>query len=256
MLDIHPPHEAAHTWKDFLIHIATIIVGLLIAVGLEQEVELLHHHHQQQELRQQLADEAHSNIGFTATDLNMTEAYLAWATAQAKVAEHAGPTGALTMERLPRGLLLFPDTGVWVAAKGNGRVSLLTAEEQTWYTDLYRIEARCFGPSIGTLDRLYAALSALDSSVFSLPLGSGTDSFDISRLSPAQRIEYLRRLAQVAEAARDLDRELVYYDVANRYLRETPMENWTVESNLKRYLDMRQQEAANHPGSRYVFSAR
>ena len=32
MLDVHPPHEAAHTWKDFFIHIATICVGLLIAV--------------------------------------------------------------------------------------------------------------------------------------------------------------------------------------------------------------------------------
>jgi inner membrane protein involved in colicin E2 resistance len=31
MLDVHPPHEAAHTWKDFLIHIATIVYGLLIS---------------------------------------------------------------------------------------------------------------------------------------------------------------------------------------------------------------------------------
>jgi hypothetical protein len=32
MLDVHPPDEAVHTWKAFLIHIATIVVGLLIAV--------------------------------------------------------------------------------------------------------------------------------------------------------------------------------------------------------------------------------
>jgi hypothetical protein len=31
VLDVHMPH-ATHTWKDFLIHIATISVGLLIAV--------------------------------------------------------------------------------------------------------------------------------------------------------------------------------------------------------------------------------
>ena len=30
MLDVHAPHEAAHTWKDFFIHIATIWVCLLI----------------------------------------------------------------------------------------------------------------------------------------------------------------------------------------------------------------------------------
>jgi hypothetical protein len=33
MLDVHPPHEAAHTWKDFFIHVGTICVGLLIAIG-------------------------------------------------------------------------------------------------------------------------------------------------------------------------------------------------------------------------------
>ena len=46
MLDVHPPHSATHTWKDFFIHIATIVIGLLIAVGLEQGVEYMHHRHQ------------------------------------------------------------------------------------------------------------------------------------------------------------------------------------------------------------------
>ena len=57
MLDVHPPHEAAHTWKDFLIHIATIVVGLLIAVALEQTVEFFHHRHQLKEVHAQLAEE-------------------------------------------------------------------------------------------------------------------------------------------------------------------------------------------------------
>jgi hypothetical protein len=57
MLDVHPPHAPTHTWRDFLIHIATIVVGLLIAIGLEQTVELLHHRHQLKEVRAQLAEE-------------------------------------------------------------------------------------------------------------------------------------------------------------------------------------------------------
>jgi hypothetical protein len=51
MLDVHPPQHAAHTWRDFFIHIATIVLGLLIAIGLEQSVEAIHHRHQRQELR-------------------------------------------------------------------------------------------------------------------------------------------------------------------------------------------------------------
>ena len=35
MIDVHPPHKPTHTWTDFFIHIATICVGLIIAIGLE-----------------------------------------------------------------------------------------------------------------------------------------------------------------------------------------------------------------------------
>ena len=61
MIDVHPPHEAAHTWKDFLIHIATIVIGLLIAIGLEQGVELFHHHREVVETREALHNERDQN---------------------------------------------------------------------------------------------------------------------------------------------------------------------------------------------------
>ena len=34
-LDVHAPHEPIHGVKDFLLHLLTITVGLLIAVGLK-----------------------------------------------------------------------------------------------------------------------------------------------------------------------------------------------------------------------------
>ena len=52
MIDIHPPQTSDHTWKDFFLHIGTIAVGILIAIGLEQTVELIHQHHQRIELRE------------------------------------------------------------------------------------------------------------------------------------------------------------------------------------------------------------
>lgn len=45
MLDVHSPHEPIHGWRDFLLHIATITIGLLIALGLEASVEWMHHRH-------------------------------------------------------------------------------------------------------------------------------------------------------------------------------------------------------------------
>jgi hypothetical protein len=32
MIDVHPPHNAAHTWKDFFIHIATILLLIVLAM--------------------------------------------------------------------------------------------------------------------------------------------------------------------------------------------------------------------------------
>src|ERR1019366_10434559 len=61
MLDVHAPHEPIHTWKSFFIHIATIVIGLFIAVGLEQTVEFFHHLHQVSETREALRVERSSN---------------------------------------------------------------------------------------------------------------------------------------------------------------------------------------------------
>ena len=61
MLDVHAPHQTVHSWRDFLVHIAAISIGLLIAVGLEQTVELFHHRHQVAEIRRSLADERRIN---------------------------------------------------------------------------------------------------------------------------------------------------------------------------------------------------
>ena len=61
MLDVQAPHETVHRWKDFFIHIATIVIGLLIAAGLEQTVEYFHHRHQVAEMRKALEVERHIN---------------------------------------------------------------------------------------------------------------------------------------------------------------------------------------------------
>jgi hypothetical protein len=68
MLDVHPAHHAASTWKEFFIHIATIVLGLLIAVSLEQTVEYIHHRHQVAETREALRIERRININHFAME--------------------------------------------------------------------------------------------------------------------------------------------------------------------------------------------
>ena len=65
MLDVHAPHQSAHTLKDFLIHIAAITIGLLIALGLEATVEWVHHKHQAQQVKLGLKVADHWRVPLT-----------------------------------------------------------------------------------------------------------------------------------------------------------------------------------------------
>lgn len=60
-MDVHPPHGGIHSWRDFLIHLATITIGLLIALGLEAIVEYFHHQHLVQEARADIREEMKAN---------------------------------------------------------------------------------------------------------------------------------------------------------------------------------------------------
>lgn len=69
MLDVHAPHQTVHTWKDFLIHIAAITIGLLIALGLESTVERLHHRRQAQQALELLRQELDQNRKVLKADI-------------------------------------------------------------------------------------------------------------------------------------------------------------------------------------------
>lgn len=62
MLDVHPPHERIGGIKDFLLHLFTITIGLLIALTLEGCVERWHHRELRLEadstIQQEIADNA------------------------------------------------------------------------------------------------------------------------------------------------------------------------------------------------------
>jgi hypothetical protein len=61
MLDVHPPHGAVHSWRDFSIHLSTITIGLLIALSLEGCVEWRHHKHLVHEAEASLRTEIKGN---------------------------------------------------------------------------------------------------------------------------------------------------------------------------------------------------
>jgi hypothetical protein len=79
MLDVHAPHESVHGWRDFLLHLVTITIGLVIALGLEGCVEWQHHRHLVHEAEHSLHTEIQNNannLAGIATSIHAEQASL------------------------------------------------------------------------------------------------------------------------------------------------------------------------------------
>ena len=68
-MDVHPPHQPIHTWKDFLVHLLTITIGLFIALTLEASIESIHHRHLVREAHHSLRREIQANQVLYATNM-------------------------------------------------------------------------------------------------------------------------------------------------------------------------------------------
>jgi hypothetical protein len=134
MLDVHVPHHALKGWRDFLIHLATITVGLLIALGLEAGVEAWHHHRQLEETRQALAREQDVNLQRFAHNVHSfrydAAVYANNLLVLHFLAEHPG-----TKPELLPGVLVWDisharmESSAWQAAQQTGITSRMPQEE-------------------------------------------------------------------------------------------------------------------------------
>jgi hypothetical protein len=60
-VDVSPPQQPIHSWKDFVLHLLTITIGLFIALTLEAAIESMHHRHLVREARANLQGEIVEN---------------------------------------------------------------------------------------------------------------------------------------------------------------------------------------------------
>src|ERR1700733_3301928 len=60
-VEVAPPQQPIHTWKDFLLHLLTITIGLFIALTLEASIESIHHRHLVRDARFNLQREVEAN---------------------------------------------------------------------------------------------------------------------------------------------------------------------------------------------------
>jgi hypothetical protein len=205
MLDVHPAHHAASTWRDFFIHIATIVLGLLIAIGLEQTVEYLHHRHLRHQLEQDLREEGLKNQAAREVMLrylDLTESLVldrlsainAMREGHLKAMPAMPPSFAARTKDLDRTPQVLPSKAAWTTAQESQLLELLPREDAEAYAQLYRqadlalqyaVERNGFGER--------ASAYRLKFSDRSTP-----GVLEPSRMTEQQMDEYSTRLADVA----------------------------------------------------------
>lgn len=153
MLDVHPPHEPVHGIRDFLLHLLTITVGLLIALGLEGTVEWRHHVHVRDEadasIVAELRDNAHElDKAMDAVESEQQSLMGALAFLQARA---AGKPYNLTGINL--GLTLYSGQDAsWKTAASTGAVSFMEYSHVKRYAEAYTRQAQFTALQERTLD--------------------------------------------------------------------------------------------------------
>jgi hypothetical protein len=141
VIDIHPPHETAHSWRDILIHLATITVGLFIALSLEGCVEWQHHRHLVREARENIRTEMQDNRKELHDALNQIHKE------QTQVKADIEALKTLRKDFNAHGLsvtLTFGNSALqdasWNTARETGALAYMSYPEVKKYAEIYRLQ--------------------------------------------------------------------------------------------------------------------
>jgi len=209
-MEVHPPEHPIHTWRDFSVHIATIVIGLLIAIGLDQSVEAIHHRHQRHQLEEDLRAEGVRNLRIAATNMQ----YLDWLS-RAEIAQALELHRAEAERRLPVFLtppprpvpaFIRPSSAVWAVAQTSGTLNLIPREEAERYSHVYLAMEMSYQEidrlNLATFERTTALIpAASDPLNFGTPGGMDT-GYELKQLSNEERSRFRLAVSHTIESAR------------------------------------------------------
>jgi hypothetical protein len=144
MLEVHLAHKGIHGFWEFLVHLFTITVGLLIATQIESCVEWRHHVQVAEEARQSLRAEIQSNLNDLKgllpglkkwreqidTDLAVME----------RIQEHPeNMKNQHATMAISFSAVTLSDTA-WRTAQSTGALAYMPYEEAERYTEIYKAQ--------------------------------------------------------------------------------------------------------------------
>jgi hypothetical protein len=145
MLDVHLPHKLHGFW-EFLLHLFTISVGLLIATQIESCVEWRHHVHLAEEARTELRAEITNNLKLLKEHLPEVKTYRQRNDTDLAILRliqlhQKVPKEQLSQFGVSIGSVFLSDTA-WKTAQTTGALAYMPYEEAEEYANIYQAQSR------------------------------------------------------------------------------------------------------------------
>jgi hypothetical protein len=141
MLDVHPPHKAIDGVGEFFLHLFTITVGLLIAVGIEAAVERHQHRELAAQARDTMTEEIRKNsqnVAVALHDIGQEQQKLKDSLAEIRKVQLNPKDPASRSLHLD---ITFNTTGLedtgWRTAQATGALAFMPYAESERYTSIY-----------------------------------------------------------------------------------------------------------------------
>jgi hypothetical protein len=136
-VEIHKPH-AAKSWKEFVIELGTIVIGILIALGLEQVVQAIHDRSRVAQARESIRSEIADNLGLMVTR-DQTNSCISRRLDEVDGLIRASEAGALPQGPIWIGtpFLAAMADSQYMSENQSGAVSLMPNQEQSGYARVY-----------------------------------------------------------------------------------------------------------------------
>jgi len=157
-MDVHPPHDPVHTWRDFAVHLTIVTIGLLIALSLEGFVEYMHHRHLVHEARENIRQEIELNHKAAQRHLELVQKNIQNEKAIIQTIRllrtrpknfHGSISNTMDFNSM--------NDAAWRTARDTGALSYMPYEEVQRYSNLYMLENLVNTHAINTGERDFLA---------------------------------------------------------------------------------------------------
>jgi hypothetical protein len=157
-MDVHAPMEPIHTWRDILLHLGIVTVGLFIALSLEALVEHIHNRHLVAEARANIRQEIEIDHHAAQDDIKRVQHNIDTIKANI-VTIHRLQTHPKDFKGSITNSMSFDslNDAAWRTARDTGALSFMPYKEVQRYSDLYMLEGLVIQKAISAGDQSFHA---------------------------------------------------------------------------------------------------